>query len=836
MIEKFIISIFQVADDSTPKPNSTTRVRRGANAKVKVCGERWSQRRVKKKQEQEEREKEKEREQEAKEQETPSKVSEPELNSVIEKENKVETPAVSNITVLTALTPQIKKISPRKMKRKRGWVKGRARTKISDNKTQLTLPELIKNKLQKDSESESLISEKSDEEITPNNNITISPTSLEKRDRPKIKDKVKRTSRISTEEDSSAEADDEMENDELPTPKDPSPSSKYKYAKLTPTKDPPRISLSNKDAINNKLISNRLEKPKSPLYTTTSESEMEIDGQKIKTISHKEVYESTLVIPDLRPSEPSLTQNLKDNKVDMKPDTKLDTTCTEEVETVPEKVVEIDEASLDSGRKSTDMEIEKVEHKDNIITPQSQPIGEKEDKNIQEKIIRENHIDEKEVRDAVAQITTAEDSIMQNAELEIPKQVDNLDETQEDPKKEQQPQQQSVIYHQHCEEQAILKQKEPDQMDIMPENGIQQKASEGESEHENQNTLNESVPEEPKILLNSVEKQAVPVIQNVSKEIPVIQNQFSEKGLNQNVDEKHVQSVEIKDKIAQQDVNDKLSIAEPCRETPIVVDRAEENSVIQNHVQVRNDKQLEEVPQLNQPTVSSVDQDEVNNKSICKANENTLTCNPGNVRSTNQELTQPQQPFASSFSTEEPQTPVHNDPSILNKSDDRSQIVNQKQPQVPPPRPPSTPQQESKPVDKYSPKEIKTSPLSDHKPCEMKDIRPKDELKVSPKLEPVKSECRLKQEKYDEKRYHTKISHEEKAAYEAQAKVHMDSESLLANAMATQNYHMAQAQYHQWQWERLSWGKGMRSISYFFAPADYFQISLFTLLIGSLHS
>ncbi|KAJ8948456.1 hypothetical protein NQ318_007979 [Aromia moschata] len=265
------------------------------------------------------------------------------------------------------------------MKKKRGWVKGRARGKPQDKK-QLTLPDLIKNKLQKDSESESLISEKSDEEAVNKK--------ANKRERIKTRkeDKAKRTTRISTEEDSSAEADDEMENDELPVPKDSSPTSKYKYSKTSPSKD--KVEASHNDLLRTPIKNEKsetavvspkngtdvkLEKPKSPLYSTTSESELEIDGQKIKTISHKEVIESTLLVaPSLLNSAETnemVPTSFKEEKIETKVEVEVQEKAAKESETTFERSMEIEEISADSGRKSTDMEIEKFDddNKNKII-------------------------------------------------------------------------------------------------------------------------------------------------------------------------------------------------------------------------------------------------------------------------------------------------------------------------------------------------------------------------------------------------------------------------------------------------------------------------------------
>ncbi|XP_060523220.1 histone acetyltransferase KAT6A-like isoform X2 [Cylas formicarius] len=324
------------------------RPRRGGTQQAKkVVGERWSQRKLKKQQEQQQQQKNKE----------PAKTEEEEVEEKAKESDDIPVlepaaaPAPEDRETSRAapvLTPQVKK---RPMKKKRGWVKGRSRRTFGVVDKQLKLPELIKAKLQKDSESESIPSEKSEDEAASKEGdvATPPPAFVDKHE----KKKLKLASRISTEEDSSAEADDEMENDELPAPKDASPS-KYKFAKegggdaRTPPKNrTPKSSPTKSDDV----------KATAPvLYSTTSESETEIDGQKLKIISQKEALER----PSLFVGAPEAAD--KDASAEA---------ATREKETDKEEAKVIDEADVESGRKSIDMEIEKMGHTQEIIVQEA---------------------------------------------------------------------------------------------------------------------------------------------------------------------------------------------------------------------------------------------------------------------------------------------------------------------------------------------------------------------------------------------------------------------------------------------------------------------------------
>ncbi|CAH1136158.1 unnamed protein product [Ceutorhynchus assimilis] len=281
-----------------------------------ATGERWSQRRAKKQKVIEEQQKVEEK-----------------INSDVDVETKSnEEEPINDKPKLVEITPQLKKKRP--IKKRRGWNKNRELPK-----NQQTLPQLFKAKqMQKDSESDSVISEKSDID----DKTKILPLTPVK-EKPEKK-KPKRTSRRSTEEDSSAEADDEMENDELPVHKESSPM-KYKYSKEGLLRSP-KDKVSPKD----KSSPSNTEKKPSVYSSTTSESETEIDGQKIKTISSKKMLELSKH-SSFEFSEP----NKEDDPVPIAND---DTSQDKNIES---KVIAVLKSENSNSRMSVDMEIEKVD-------------------------------------------------------------------------------------------------------------------------------------------------------------------------------------------------------------------------------------------------------------------------------------------------------------------------------------------------------------------------------------------------------------------------------------------------------------------------------------------
>jgi hypothetical protein len=217
----------------------------------------------------------------------------------------------------------------------------------------------MRNKLQqRESESESLLSEKSEDE--------------DKKDAKDEKVEVrvkssKHNTRISAEEDSSAEADDEMEKDELaPKVFEVSPTTKYKLPKNSPAKEkletvrkdaPPIVEEKSEVSEPEKVK----EKPKSPIFSsTTSESETEIDGQKIKTI-HKEILEIT-------------KQNqIKQEEVTTKTEEKVEVKPVEVSSQKDEEVASVVDKSVEFDAKSSDMDIEKIDDDRNKIVVQQPP-------------------------------------------------------------------------------------------------------------------------------------------------------------------------------------------------------------------------------------------------------------------------------------------------------------------------------------------------------------------------------------------------------------------------------------------------------------------------------
>ncbi|CAH1978254.1 unnamed protein product [Acanthoscelides obtectus] len=756
----------QVCEDATPK--SSTRPKRGSATKAKVIGERWSQRRVKKQQELEEKEREKEKAKEKEQEKEVEKAVEVEAPETPVKEintTKEETPVKVGVTKdilvkdLTSVNTsnQVKKPGKR-MRKKRGWVKGKPKQSI-DKKTQLTLPELIKAKLEKDSESESLISEKSDEDSAPRSEVTTATLSPERRDRVKGRkeDKHKRAARISTEEDSSAEADDEMENDELPARKDTTPT-KYKLTKTSPrdkdlSRTPPKI----KDKSETNSVSPRLEKHESPLYSTTSESELEIDGQKIKTISQKEVFQSNLM-PHIKHSEPS---PFKLGSTESKNVGNDHVQSTEPVHS-ENRPMEVEENSVESGRKSTDMEIEKCDHQENIITHKEGPEIEP-----QEKLAKtEEQIPLELSKGAVVNSEKKEEQHI------LPEACE--DKTTPDHSKAENPE--KKITDSASPAQSIVQASENQEVQVIQHHCVQENAPQPEIRSKD-NTVIHHGQDKP------VQEEKPPVSSQINdSEISVIQNHTV--GENCEKTQEPQQSIE-KSVVVEKPSNEKI-VPQIVSEKPV------------EDKQVGNDKPIIQGQVSEKPPTCERVPSETNEKIdiSCKNYE----------RPPVEPVSYAQTPDTKQSAVPPPQQ--QQQPVILNQPGD-SRSYDQKSSVC------KSITQESRPVEKSPMKEYKTS-SGEYKPCDMRDFRAKDDGKSS-----ARTESRVKQEKYDDKRYHQKApSMEDKPhpppaiSYDAQPppppKMHMDSESLLANAMATQNYHhMTQAAQYQWQWERLAWSKGI---------------------------
>lgn len=316
----------------TPKatvkePNATvTRSRRTAAPAEKIA-ERWSQRRKRILDKQEE-----------KKEEAPPET--PKVKPIIEESQKEpKEPEIPESLPPPPPPPAVTEVKrARNRKKKRGWVKGRSRSKPMK---QLTLPDFIKQK--QDTESEVGLSDKSEDEVKlVTKDVPEKP--VEEIETKVPEEEVEKTSRISAEEDSSAEADDEMEKEEL-VPKRASPNlKKNKYVqekqdvvaeeeKTENTKEEEKVDreVERKEeteiiATNRKTeICNEVQpqpvveaaevatkenkettpgsdvKPGDPepqvVEDSTSESETEIDGQKIKIISQKEILEISKQTP-----------------------------------------------------------------------------------------------------------------------------------------------------------------------------------------------------------------------------------------------------------------------------------------------------------------------------------------------------------------------------------------------------------------------------------------------------------------------------------------------------------------------------------------------------------
>ncbi|XP_018321761.1 histone acetyltransferase KAT6B isoform X1 [Agrilus planipennis] len=344
------------AEEQSSRPRRTTTINNIKEKPKEKLGERWSQRRVKRMEMKEAKSGEKE----------PIPVSEKEnvrqlaeQNSMVVDETSKEVaevtpPSPENVIAskLPTPSPQMKIRTPRSCRKKKGWAKGRSRVKPQIDKKRLTLPESIVAKhviTPRESESESLASEKSDVDFpiqkesngdsVPKESKHKKPKSLDLEEKLPLR---KRNNQISSGEDSCAEADDEMENDErddkITKERKTSPFAKYKYSSLQKDyrsskykKDSLRLSENNTKTtetvapnlvdrdqddnmeieeipstagnaiIENQIVSksvtenvkrqDQISKVDSPTTTTTSESETEIDGQKIKIISKKEALE-----------------------------------------------------------------------------------------------------------------------------------------------------------------------------------------------------------------------------------------------------------------------------------------------------------------------------------------------------------------------------------------------------------------------------------------------------------------------------------------------------------------------------------------------------------------
>lgn len=919
-VTKMISVCLKVKPDEPQTP--VNRPKRSA-PKERVLGERWSQRRVKKQQELEkEKENDKDKNQPLVSQ-SPKDLPNADAPNDAEPSEPIPT-AVSDISMCTT-TPQVKK-KTRPIKKRRGFLKGKSRGKTLDKK-QLTLPELIKNKLTKDSESESLISEKSDEEHnakkeTANPSVTVSPEKQRDRTKHRKDDKLRRTSRISTEEDSSAEADDEMEIDELPVQKDPSPTNKYKFSKTSSKDKHEGVSRDLSKCDNGGA---KLEPLKAPLYSTTSESETEIDGQKIKTISHKEVMEGTLILPHIKQTEPTPLANYSQKN-------ELEILAVQEnlKNTVIEKPMDIDENS-ETGRKSTDMEIEKMDDSyGNMIIEKEIP---KLIPNVIENVINEpssvNSISSETMeRDTPKQQESCAQSVNTDVSSDNKESFHKIEDKGAVLNQMEQPpvtpvnaqnniehftsvqllNEQNVTHQelaaiqedkqptsQDCGSSVVLSNQTPSEnsiistpntVDISDKCNIENQVNVQQTTETSLNTDSINVQN----VLNSYEElnaQVLPPTQMNSN----IQGQYSRNiavdshktsnitqvckektGFdNSNIPYTHTQPV-IQNTIKTNEQIKTAGVQPNIYNAPSDSMRYDVNQQSKQEYTLSHQQRLEyshqhqatleygqspqfaqaqDISQINQST-----QDQLPRCNMHSANLEKIENKPVNQSNRIAEIGKVP-PYQEPPKMEEPKTVIHScdNRSVSKENRDRPLNVNEKQletnskmvQQQYPPINKSVEQRETKPVSLIQPQDryegcsnaqadksvlssqsyenpsalkyttdrssarteetkVEKQSSREQKLTDVKDVRTVkvEELKVLNRQEPKLSE-RSKQEKYEDKRYHQKIPHEEKPIYE-QPKVHMDSETLLASAM-TQNFHMTQAQYQQWPWGRLPWGK-----------------------------
>lgn len=365
--------------------SQNTRSKRSAQNKEKL-NQRWSQRRAKIANSQtSESEKTKE---------TPDVIPPPE-KPVEDTPEKVDNPPTNQITETPI--PAGKPKTPRVINRpKKGWFRGRKRSH-TPNKKQITLVDFIQANTRRESESESLISEKSDEEAK-----VEKPDVKTKKD---IKVEEKKRSIVSCDEDSSAEADDEMENDEIVNVKKPttSPTAKYKYVNtLSPEKtEKPEMQREKLDVEKNSettenntteiVVQSEREIPAKtgtdmtnnaiPLSSesTSSESEMEIDGQKIKTISQKEVMDMTKQHKEVLQEQPTPKEiEVEEQKQNTDSDVQevvAEVTPPEDTQTEVKEIEKIEDEKLQEPNDKQDTEVPTEQQKEVLPEPEQQTIN-----------------------------------------------------------------------------------------------------------------------------------------------------------------------------------------------------------------------------------------------------------------------------------------------------------------------------------------------------------------------------------------------------------------------------------------------------------------------------
>lgn len=777
--------------------------------KEKVVGERWSQRRAKKL---ELEEKSKTETEKTEEEEEDSVQIPPKLEEII-KEVEVDKPEKEE--TIPVLTPQVKKVV-RKMKKKRGWVKGRPRNVVNVSK-QLTLPEMMRAKLQKESESESLISEKSDEEVREakadsENRVPTTPEKLETVRSKPPKEKRKSTPRISTEEDSSAEADDEMEKDELPPKESLSPATKYKLNKLSPTKDKELRSPVKKESPSvtkeEKTEENAAEtkvKTKSPLYSTTSESETEIDGQKIKTISHKDIMldivkqsptKTAAIVHETKEEiqtppvpikneeqsekiEENIVQNAKEDET---MDDAMDIDKVESVE--PEVPVE----SLEnSSQQPVDMEID--------IEPSKEASPEKP--LVEEVAKPEEKPKDVQITETSPPVVVIEDDTptppsqpqpIQQPEPQVPS-SHQLQDAAQQPQTMQQPQQPQISpqpQEHHAPQQLQQPQapqqlppplSQPQQIQIphqiqptnqhqthVPHHVQQPQVTQNQTPQQNQAQINQqpAIPQfsqpalPPHMHVSQSQKQhSVPQQPSVPHHVPPI-NKIEERQLS--IDEKKIQE----DREKRRTETPKVDVMPKQKNEPSYYNSAMHHPQHTAFIQ----------PELHQSVAPVMG-----------------SCTTHSTPQVNPVLSQPFMPMSI------PSVPTSSHVEYHQHKEAQSHIPKPEKPQ-------ERTQPQQKPVEKES-REMKETYQHHHSHQDHRQQIEQQKYQSSsgkPREESQKSrqETAHKSKREEEKRHHSKSTHEDKSAYD-KTKMQLEQENLLATQYA---------QFNQWQWERLAWEKG----------------------------
>ncbi|KAH1025607.1 histone acetyltransferase KAT6B isoform X1 [Dendroctonus ponderosae] len=778
-----------------PISSGTVRSTRNTpQVKDKVTGERWSQRRAKKQKELDQHQKKHETLQQSDQEEINPTVDQLSSESVDQtnKEEISSKPEVSaNISasvksVPTLLgTPQLKR--KRIIKKRRPWNKSR-RSNVELSNNQPTIPQLLKTKqLHKDSESDSVVSEKSDDEQfgdTKKENVSaISGTGVMETIEKK---KPKKASRISTDEDSSAEADDEMENDELPTHKESSSPIKYKYSRITPTKDellrsPPKCrSSKDKSASPNSTIPSKLgeaEKPSAAYSSTTSESETEIDGHKIKTISSKKILELS--------KNKSFEFNDRIKAEEAIPQPSSDPVENQEISGIPESGKVVQDGSTadtenpepeilktESTRMSVDMEIEKMEESQAIIehhlNASNLPSNDtKEEVKVENHV--SNQIPEALKSDAREQVVTKPHNLEEIASEAMTATESSSNKIQPDAGTTK----------------PNLIQPPITQTTLGTENRISSDAVVSRSSD------NQSVIKTPEKLTS----EATPANMHPTTTTPssttcssVIDRITSDCD---NV--KHLPTQPASINTSTTESNPPIITSLAVSQSPAVIKAA---PVLPHSVAVPTMN----LPPSTQPIYTPAFEPPAEKKPLTTVvanntdNHKSLRLDPS-VPTPKPISSVPQQPKSLN-----PAAESRDEKSNLKPTSCQLKPSPEKQPVIYKEHMVSASSIEAKSVIEKPPhKDVK---MSQHMDARESSMKHKEDHKPVPKQDHSRTE-RSKQEKYDDKRFQQKLPYEDKLSYDAAQKVHIENEALLAS-MASQGYmNMNMTAQYPWQWDRF---------------------------------